>query len=59
MTWLGRVWRRWMDRQGDAAWKATGIRQVYAGYDRTKAEAGARRARALEQRGAVRRKAAR
>jgi hypothetical protein len=54
VAWLQDGWRRlrracgqaarsWRRDLPDEAWKPTGIRQVYSGYDQTKAEAAARR----------------
>jgi hypothetical protein len=48
MTWLQCVIRRWREREVDVAWKATGVKQTYAGFDPTKARLASARADALE-----------
>jgi hypothetical protein len=49
VTWLQQLIRRWRERDVDLAWKATGIRQTYAGYDQGKAQLASARADALER----------
>jgi hypothetical protein len=49
VTWLAHWIRRWRNRP-DRAWKPTGIRQIYTGYDAAIAEAATRRRRELARR---------
>lgn len=43
--------RRWLSEGSDPAWKPTGTRTLYSGYEQQKAVAGARKARYHSQTG--------
>jgi hypothetical protein len=48
VSWLQQLIRRWRERHADPAWAPTGVRQVFTGYDQTKPNLAARRARECE-----------